>query len=645
MSAARLLLAAALVPLFAAPASAAPRWLEPERPFGDEPAGLASAAMAPDGTVIVARIAGDGELEVRERPPGGAFGAPVELGPLDRPPTDLEVLTATDGSAAVVATGGDLRFASLRTASGRWTRPDEAFPTLGLTEPGPLALAPGAALWSVARGQAGDGGFAAYRLAGDGPATFTPLPRADDARHAFSALSVTPDGTVRVVFTELTGPVADGARCALRSQLRAVDVTATGELGPAQTLDAVEIAGAAPLCFSEGGASLAAPLLDGDTVVWTRNTLPGLGAKTLARHREPGRPWDADAPPEDLGAGVRAERLFGGPGDPALVLRFEFGRLLTTRGAGGTWTAPRPLLRDQPFEAARTGAGTIAFAVVEPTGLVGRIFDPQSGLGDPTPLGDGALLAVGGDAQGDAVALTGGDELRTIGYDGAGPRVTTLDVPARPVAGSSDLYSAAGVDVWSGPAREATWDFGDGAVEDGLTRPHAYAAGGRRAVMVRLRDGVGNETSAGATVDVGVPAPNPPLPVPAPPRDVKAPRVTHVFVTPRTPHGAPARLLQLTLDEGGTARVVLTKQARGVRRGKRCVTRTKRRGKPCTRVLGRQTVSKVLAGGAQRIPLPRLSKGTWRLRLVVTDAAGNASKPRTLTIRAPGSSGPRRGRR
>src|SRR5262245_56016832 len=66
-----LLPALAVLLLLASPAAAAPRWLDAEPPFPDTSAGDASAAMAPDGTVIYARFSDYGALEVRERPPGG----------------------------------------------------------------------------------------------------------------------------------------------------------------------------------------------------------------------------------------------------------------------------------------------------------------------------------------------------------------------------------------------------------------------------------------------------------------------------------------------------------------------------------------------------------------------------------------------
>jgi hypothetical protein len=61
-------------------------------------------------------------------------------------------------------------------------------------------------------------------------------------------------------------------------------------------------------------------------------------------------------------------------------------------------------------------------------------------------------------------------------------------------------------------------------------------------------------------------------------------------------------------DEAGHARVELTKSSR------RVVTR------------------RVGAGGA-RIGVGRLSAGTWRVIVTVTDAAGSGARPQHLTVR------------
>ena len=632
---------ALLALLAAVPASAAPRWLEPELPFGHASAGLAGAAMAPDGTVIVARVTGDGDLEIRERPPGGRFGQPIGLGTATEPfreAEQLQVLTAADGSAAVAMASGDLRFASVRKPGEPWTRPDES-----ATAPGPVALAPGGALWAVGRTTTTEH-IAAYRLVGDGPPSLVLLPRSPGTNHTLSGLSVSSDGVAHVAFIDVeTNPTT----CVIRSRLRALDITSEGDAGPPQTLDEVQAGGgAAPGCVATEGSSLTTqPVIssgaDGSTTVaWTRTAVGGQTA-TLARHREPGAPWAVAGPPEELGAGMAVQQLLGGPGDPLLILSSESGRTFSTRPADGRWTTGRPL--DEGAQATRTGTGAVVFASIDGANVKGRLLDPVTGLGEPATIAPAAptdaVLAAGADDQGNALTLTSqrsgdADEVRLYGFDGAGPRVTDLAVPERAQTGTADRFSVEGVDVWSGPARSASWDFGDGTVDDGFSPAHAFATAGPRTVTVHLRDADGNESRASAPLDVvDAPLPSPPAPVPPappvtpqPPRDLRAPRLSRVSFTAR------AGQLQLTLDERGRARIVLTKQARGIRRGKRCVAPTRAAGKRCTRALARRTLTKSVAAGAQRINLPRLSAGTWKAQVVVTDAAGNVSQPRTISI-------------
>jgi hypothetical protein len=49
--------------------------------------------------------------------------------------------------------------------------------------------------------------------------------------------------------------------------------------------------------------------------------------------------------------------------------------------------------------------------------------------------------------------------------------------------------------------------------------------------------------------------------------------------------------------------------------------------------VARRTVTRTVAAGAGRVALPRISAGTWKLRASVTDAAGNTSNQRALTVR------------
>src|SRR4051794_37861947 len=149
------LLGLALLALAASPAPAlgAPAWLDETAPFGDVPALQldADAAMAPDGTVVYARVEPGGALEVRERPPGGPVGPSVTIERVTvdpQPSPNVQVLAGRSGSAAVLFDAGAGRDAALRQANGRWGRPEPFL--LARAAPGPGAPAPGRGLWGGA---------------------------------------------------------------------------------------------------------------------------------------------------------------------------------------------------------------------------------------------------------------------------------------------------------------------------------------------------------------------------------------------------------------------------------------------------------------------------------------------------------------
>src|SRR4051794_22099043 len=112
------LLGLALVALAATPAPAlgAPTWLDETAPFGTTPTRHeADAAMAPDGGVVFAHYTPGGDLEVRERPPGGPLGPTVTIERVavnPQPFPNLQVLAGRDGKAAVLFDVGNVRYAA-----------------------------------------------------------------------------------------------------------------------------------------------------------------------------------------------------------------------------------------------------------------------------------------------------------------------------------------------------------------------------------------------------------------------------------------------------------------------------------------------------------------------------------------------------
>src|SRR4051794_19804996 len=247
----RLLLAVAVLLAMAPQAAAAPRWFEAEAPFADTSEGDASAAMAPDGTVIYARFADDGALEVRERPPGGPVGGVMRLAPVTvAPPSNshLQVLTSPDG-VALVFDAGAVRYASVRPPGGRWTDPNVAAPAGGQA-----ALDPHGRLWLLSRAPDNDEALAIYKFRTDGAPIVTPVPFAG-AQQLSPALSVPSPDAAHVAFLERASDGgAIGAPCTQLTKIREVDVPGAGAPGPVFTLDRFEAHGT----VVQGGCALAA---------------------------------------------------------------------------------------------------------------------------------------------------------------------------------------------------------------------------------------------------------------------------------------------------------------------------------------------------------------------------------------------------
>jgi putative cell wall-binding protein len=95
-----------------------------------------------------------------------------------------------------------------------------------------------------------------------------------------------------------------------------------------------------------------------------------------------------------------------------------------------------------------------------------------------------------------------------------------------------------------------------------------------------------------------------------------------------------------TLSEAATARIVITQNRAGRRKGRRCVapTRKLRRARKCTRTFFKGTLTRVShvgrnsVGFSGRIGAKALTPGTYRATLTATDAANNTSKPKTISF-------------
>jgi hypothetical protein len=173
-------------------------------------------------------------------------------------------------------------------------------------------------------------------------------------------------------------------------------------------------------------------------------------------------------------------------------------------------------------------------------------------------------------------------------------------------------------------------------------------------VVVTATNG-GGSASAASDPSAVVPSPDDGGPPPPPPPDTTKPVLSSVSASPKkfridpsgkaetavkaaTPRGTS---LKYSLSE--SARVVFTVDAAttGRKSGKKCVKATKknRKKKHCTRYTraGRFAVQSKAGANSHhftgRIGSKKLKAGSYRITLVATDAAGNHSKARTVSIK------------
>ena len=157
-------------------------------------------------------------------------------------------------------------------------------------------------------------------------------------------------------------------------------------------------------------------------------------------------------------------------------------------------------------------------------------------------------------------------------------------------------------------------ELGDGATATGASASHTYAASGTYDVRVTATDGSGNATTLTRTVLVTQAAA-------APAGDRTPPVLSRARLAPDLlPTGHGARLKVTSSEAGRLIGVVERRRPNG--RWREVGT------KHWSLAVGRS--SKTFYGQAAQ---QRLASGKHRVRLVATDAAGNASSPVVLRFR------------
>jgi hypothetical protein len=254
---------------------------------------------------------------------------------------------------------------------------------------------------------------------------------------------------------------------------------------------------------------------------------------------------------------------------------------------------------------------------------------------------DGTKLYVGSDVSANLVA----NSVRTRGVIGgavvhASGGVALFD--RDPATGS--LQQPAGA---AGCVNEAGGPFSP-SVPDACAPGIALQGVGSLAISPDATNLYAASGDSQAVAEFGPPLPTPPAP---PARDTTAPTVSRFTLTHRvfavahaaTPVSARVRgtAFKLTLSEPSAVKIAIKRALPGKRVGKRCVkpTATNRHRRACTRFVSAGTLRRGEKAGAVsvkfsgRIGKRALKPGRYRATITATDAAGNVSKPRSVSFR------------
>ena len=274
----------------------------------------------------------------------------------------------------------------------------------------------------------------------------------------------------------------------------------------------------------------------------------------------------------------------------------------------GAVTVVWPDRRDgEVVVAARRPAGGVFSPARQVTvaGADDGFLDGVSAVAEPS--GDVTVAYADHSSSGDV------ERVRATVLDTTAPTLSGVLVPGAAAAGSAVSMEAAASDRWSGPPT-LTWDFGDGSTAAGASASHTYAGAGTFLVRLTATDGADNTTTATRTLTV---AAAPALP------DTTAPTLTRPRLVPAL----------LPVDKRARLKITSSEAARLVGKvfrrddGRWRKTDTKR-----WRVEPGQSTLRFCGQAAQRL----LEDGAYKVRLIATDAAGNASKPVTVRFRVDG---------
>jgi hypothetical protein len=645
-------------------AAAAPAWLAARAPFGPtESAQGARSTMTPDGTVISARVVPtERKLQVNVRPPAGDFGPSRDIdsavGPGGFNGVVLVPGRERDGAALVYEKAGEV-LVSFHPPGGTFGAPLRLSGSAGLPTSANTVVDGAGRVWFV-HTNAGSALVASVLGPGGGAPAELPIDAAPPGSSFLSSatVAVAPNDQLRVAY-EISTTTVSGGNCTQATELREADGDVNGFVASAKLASTTGFGTYLGICSVNAGTRMGqagiAVTSDGATTVVYSIMQPDSTGAVVARHRPAGGSWpSAESSPEMVGAGTYLPQGFVAGAGATPVAAIQDGLPSTvavaSRAGDGTWTAPRlvgetDITSPPALAASPSGSAVVAwkqdvapFRMLAVVRSAGGELSPVAEISpaqDEYPPFTGAAM----DDEGNAVvawsAHTGVEPTKgfrgTIaGFDGAGPRFTSLDVPASGAAGQSLGFSASALDVWSavGPP---SWRFGDGGSAAGDSVTHSFADGSYE-VTASVADALGNTTSARRRLSVS------PAEAAVAVTDVDdvAPLLGKVRVKPKKARRGKAPRLTFTLSEPATVRATIARKARGVRKAKRCVKppRHPAKGRRCRRLVTVKTLTAHEAAGPHSLTLPKkLKPGGYLVTLLATDGAGNPSAPATGAFR------------
>lgn len=651
--------------LAAAPAGAAPTWVEPT-------VTIAQGANAPADPHVVVDAAGnatavwvehegatdDANVQASTHPVGGSWSAPVDISASGDIADSIDIATSASGLTVAVWTRGnavDVLEAATRAPGGAWSAP------VPISDSTVDAESPQVAVDAVGNA------VVTFVAANVAPRTLRyatkpvggPWSEADDLSNPsegvaspFYDLVVTPDGQATVAW-QLYLPLPTDRRV-IQSAVRAPG----GTFGEPETVSSATTDTWEPaLAVNAAGVA---------TATWYQvNATSGRDVKAATRTAD--GTWSAAQDVSAAGGyNVAQDVVVDSAGTSTAVwTRSEVGQLgkiqYSARPAGGTWSTPQDLVPPAigwygaPRLAIDTG-DRIAAAYV--TNLASGYFVAVSTRAPGEPWVASAPLSPSGDgnASSPQVAMDAarqatvtwlrneappGHVLETRTLDTQGPLATGLSIPAA-TAGQPVTLQWPAVDAWS-PVSSVVWSFGDGGTGSGESVTRTFGAVGSHAVSVTATDAVGNATTLSGAVVVS-PAPSVPSVPPVSPVDpvtpgtpatsatsgttLAKPALSGVKLTRKTIHmvGSDeqprATKLKLTLDTDATVTVKLERTAKVDGKAvKAKVTKALTSGQRAIRL-----TSKI--GGRQ------LAAGTYRVTVGARNPVGSSAvKTMKLNIR------------